>query len=187
MIQLILFLALGALLFVSLLILARRGSRPEGAAEALVGARQALNHLQSGLLPAELVERIFAADDFEFVASAAPRSVQVLFWRERKKIALAWIAQLRRQIRNLRRFHLGAARFYSRLGIRSEMALALDFMILLIICRTLQLLVYLGGPRVAPRMIGTTATAASRICEVSEKSLAFLSVPDSLAGRTAAP
>jgi hypothetical protein len=187
MIQLIVFLAIGALLFVSLLILARRGSRPEGAAETLVEARQALSHLQSGLLPPELVERIFAPDDFEFVASAAPQRVQALFWCERKKIALAWIAQLRRQIRNLRRFHLGAARFYSRLGFRSEMALALDFISLLIVCRALQLFVYLGGPRVAPRLIGTTATAASRICEISEKSLAFLRAPDSLAGRTAAP
>lgn len=177
MIQLILFLFIGVLLLASLLILARRSGRPEGGAESLVEARQALKHLQSGLLPTELVDRFFAAEDFEFVASAAPPDVNALFRRERKKIVLAWIGQVRQQIRSLRRFHLGAARFYSRLSLGSEMALAMDFAKLLITCRALQLLVYVGGARVAPRMIAATAAVGWRICDVTERALAFLKVP----------
>lgn len=177
MIQLILFLFIGLLLLASLLVLARRSGRPEGSAEALVEARQALKHLQSGLLPSELVDRFFAAEDFEFVASAAPPAVNALFQRERKKIVLAWIGQVRQQIRSLRRFHLGTARFYSRLSFRSEMVLAMDFARLLITCRALQLLVYVGGARTAPRMIRATAAVGWRICDVTERALAFLTVP----------
>lgn len=177
MIQLILFLAIAALLVAVLVVLASRGSRAEGGAEALVEARQALTHLQTGLLPPELVGRFFAPEDFEFVASAAPRAAQGVFYRERKKIALAWVREIRQQIRILRRFHLGAARFYARMGLRSEMALATDFATLLIACRMVQVLVYIGGPRVAPRLIGATVGAGQRICEAYEEALAFLTAP----------
>lgn len=175
MIQLILFLFVAAVLLGSLLLLARRNSRPEGGAEALVEARQALTHLQTGLLPPEIVGRFFAADDFEFVASAGGPGVYSLFCRDRQKIVLAWIAQVRMQVKALRRFHLGAARFYARLELRSEVALAMDFASLLVACRTLQVLVYLGGPRVAPRTIGAAAAAGLRICEAYAEALAFLS------------
>lgn len=186
MIQLILFLAIGALLLGSLLVLARRGSRPEGGAEALVEARQALTQLQTGLLPPELVGRFLAADDFEFVAAHAPRPVYELFCHERKKIILAWLGQVRHQIKALRRFHLGAARFYARMGLRSEIALALDFARLLMACRALEMLVYFGGPRIAPRMLGATAAAGRRICEVYEQALAFLTVPANATNRSVA-
>jgi hypothetical protein len=174
LLELSLFLAIAVLLFVALLLLARRGSRPEGGAGALVEARQALTHLRTDLLPMELVGRFFAADDFEFVASAAPRAAQAMFYLERKKIALAWVHEIRQQIRILRRFHLGAARFYARMGLRSEIALATDFATLLIACRVVQALVYIGGPRVAPRLIGATVGAGQRICEAYEEALAFL-------------
>lgn len=175
MTQLILFLFVAALLLASLLLLARRSSRAEGGAEALVEARQALTYLQTGLLPPELVSRFFAIEDFEFVASAAPPAVYSVFCRERQKIVLAWLGQVRLQIKTLRHFHLGAARFYARLGLRSEVALAMDFASLLLTCRALQVLVYFGGPRVAPRTIGAAAAAGLRICQAYEEALAFLS------------
>jgi hypothetical protein len=174
MIQLILFLLVGLLLLISLFSLARRSPRAEGAGEVLAEARQALNALQMGLLPPELVGRIFAKDDLEYVISATPKRVQEMFFRERKRVALSWVRQVRRQILSLRRFHLGAARFYSRLSFRSEMGLALDFVALLLACRALQIFLYLRGPYAAPRMIGMTMSTASRVCEISEKSLAFL-------------
>jgi hypothetical protein len=186
MIQLILFLGIGLLLLTSLLFLARRSPRPEGGAEALVEARQALTELQTSLLPPDLVNRFFSEGDFEYVASVAPGPVNALFRRERKKIVLAWVDQVRRQIQSLRRFHLGAARFYARMGLGSEISLAMDFTSLLIACRALQVLVYFGGPRVAPRMIGTTAAAGMKICQVYEEALAFLSAPSPMADRSIA-
>ena len=175
MFQLILFSAIGLLLFASLLLLARRGSGAQGGAEALVEARQALTRLQTGLLPPEIVSRFFAAEDFDFVASAATPRVYSVFCHERQRIVFAWLDQVRMQVKALRRFHLGAARFYARLGFRSEVALAMDFASVLIVCRALQVLVYFGGPQVAPRTMGAAAAAGLRICEVYEEALAFLS------------
>ncbi|MGH9737422.1 MAG: hypothetical protein ACRD4X_02405 [Candidatus Acidiferrales bacterium] len=186
MIQLILFLLVGALLFASLVVLARRGSRPEGGAEALVQARQALTHLQADLLPPELVDRFLAAEDFEYVASAALPEAHALFFQERKRIVIAWLGQVRQQIKTLRRFHLGAARFYARMGLRSEVALALDFANVLVACRALQILVYFGGPRVAPRMVGAAVATGQRICEAYDSALAFLTARAGVADRSLA-
>ncbi len=174
MIELIFFLIVGVLLLSSLFFLARRGSRAEGNAQVLVEARQALNALQVGLLPHELVGRIFANDDREYVASTAPRPLYELFLSERKKVALSWVNQVRTQVLSLKRFHLGAARFYTRLSVRTEIELAWHFTALLTACRALQCLIYVAGPFAAPRMVGATATVAARVCEISEKSLAFL-------------
>lgn len=174
MIQLIFFLSIGALLFLCLFLLARRNPRPEGSSGALIEARQALTALQTGLLPIELVQRIFTQEDWEYIRSEAPKAVREIFMEERKKVALFWIEQVRTQIRSLRRFHRGAARSYARLNPRLEMELALWFAGLTGACSLLQVLVYLGGPYAAPGMVGAMANAASRACKISERSLAFL-------------
>ena len=175
MIQLIFFLALGVGLLVVLFFLARRTeSRAEGGAQALVEARQALNSLQTGLLPAGLVERVFAQDDLRFVSSMAGTGVQRLFLRERKRLALSWVAQVRRQVLSLKDFHSGQSRLYARLDVRTEIGLALSFASLLVLCRVLQATFYVRGPYAAPRMVGFAITAAVKVCTVSERALAFL-------------
>lgn len=189
MIQLIFFLSIGVLLFASLFFLARRNPRPEGSSGALIEARQALTALQSGLLPVELVRRIFAQEDLEYIRSEAPKPVRELFMEERKKIALFWVDQVRTQIRSLRRFHRGAARSYARLNPRLEMELALWFAGLMCACSALHVLVYVRGPYAAPRMVGAMANAASRACRISEQSLAFLNAAQLgvLTGRPTGP
>jgi hypothetical protein len=174
MIQLIVFLFVGALLFSSIFFVSRRNPQTEGTSKVLVEARQALSSLQVGLLPPELVGRIFAREDFEYVLSHTPKHVQEMFCRERKKIALAWVDQVRSQIGTLKRFHLGAARYYAKLNFRAEMALAFDFAALLLACRALQVFLYVRGPYAAPRMVRTTVAAAAKLCGVSERALAFL-------------
>jgi hypothetical protein len=173
-IQLIFFLSIGALLFVTLFVLARRNVRPEGGSAALVEARHALNTLQTGLLPEEFVRRVFSEGDWDYVRTEAPRSVHRLFKEERTKVALLWVDQVRAQIRSLRRFHRGSARHYARLNPRSEMELALWFAGLICACQTLHIVLYVGGPYAAPRMVGAMADAAARACSISEQSLAFL-------------
>lgn len=176
MIQLLFFVLIGVALLASLLLIGRRGSvRAEGDSGALLEARRALDSLQGGLLPEELVQRIFARDDLDYLSSsAAPKAVRDLFVSERKRVALSWISQVRCQISSLKRFHVGAARSYARLGMRTELKLACHFAALLVACRALRLAVYVGGPYAAPRMVGATAAAAASICTISEQSLAFL-------------
>lgn len=176
MIQLLFFLLIGVALLSSLLFLARRGGpRAEGDSRVLLEARKALDALRGGLLPEELVQRIFARGDLDYIiSSGVPKRVHDLFIGERKKIALSWIQQVRCQVSSLKRFHVGAARSYAQLGLRTELELACHFAALLVVCRTLHLAVYVGGPYVAPRMVGATAAAAAKICAISEQSLAFL-------------
>ncbi len=176
MIQLLFFLFIGVALLSSLLFLSRRGGpRAEGDSGVLLEARGALDALQGGLLPEELVQRIFARDDLDYLISlAAPKRVRDLFVTERKKIALSWIGQVRCQVSSLKRFHTGAARSYAQLGLRAELELACHFAALLVACRALRVAIYVGGPYVAPRMVGATATAAAKICTISEQSLGFL-------------
>jgi hypothetical protein len=172
--QLILFLSIGALLFLSLIFLVWRSPRAEDGSSALVEARQALMALQTGLLPTELIGRIFAREDLAYVRSQAPQPVCAMFLSERKSVALAWTAQVRKQVLNLMRFHLGSARFYARLSFRTELALAVQFGGLLLACRALQVVLYVGGPYAAPRIVGATAATAVQVCRISERSLAFL-------------
>jgi hypothetical protein len=171
--QLIPYLAVGALLLLSLYGFARRTNRAEGGSDAMIEARQALNALQAGLLPTELVGRIFSREDLDYVESEASREIRDQFLEERRTVALSWVRRVRAQVLSLKRFHLGSARFYAQLSLRTELALAVDFATLLMACRALQVLLYLRGPYAAPGIVGSTAATASRVCRVSAESLAF--------------
>lgn len=177
MIQLILFLLVGALLLLSLLLFAGRNSGAEGTGAALVEAQQALKTLQRGLLPAPIVSRIFAADDLEYVRRNAPQNIQELFSRERRRIALDWVRHVRSEVIRLQHFHRETARFYSELKMRTELELALNFAALALACRALQIALFLRGPYPAPRIVEAATAAAVRICSISEISLAFLTPP----------
>src|SRR5260370_17808201 len=128
-------------------------SSPVGCGEEFVQARHALRTLQRGLLPANLVERIFDRGDFEYVTTETPREICKLFLAERKRISLIWVGRVRDEIRNLMRFHLGYSRFQSKLSLKTELRLTLDFILLLLACRTLQLWLYLRWPYSAPTLL----------------------------------
>jgi hypothetical protein len=176
-IQLVFSILLGAGLFALLYLLwMRERARPEGGAEALLNAQNALSTLKGGLLPGVFVARIFAEDDLHFVTSTGSTEVQKAFAKERKRLALLWVSQVRGQIVSLRKFHLGKSRYYARLNFATELSLAASFSVLLAECRVLHAMIYLRGPYAFPRFVGRTITAASRVCGVSERSIAFLSI-----------
>jgi hypothetical protein len=173
MFSLLLSFLVGIGVLASLYLLCRR-SRVEGGAESLVRARSALDALQGSLLPPETVDRLFARSDYEYVAGTSSDEVRKFFIEERKRVVLLWVAQILQQIRGVKAFHLGAARFYSRLSLRTELRLAADFLVLLCVCRMLQLAVYLRGPYAAPRMVGRVAGVATTVCATSEEAMSFM-------------
>jgi hypothetical protein len=175
LIQLIFFVTLGAGFLLALFFFWRRGrATAEGGAEALQEAQNALNTLQSRLLPPDLIARIFAREDLEFIERSTTPDIQKYFCRERRQIALIWVSRLRDQIESLRRFYVGRSRYYARMDGVTEISMAWNFAVLLSACRLLQLLLYLRGPLAAPRMVGATIAKAGKICEVSAKSLDYL-------------
>lgn len=173
MIQLIPYIAIALGLGASLASFALR-KRVEGGSDAMVKAKHALGTLQAGLLPAEFVSRMFDTADLKFVEAQASKEIRDLFVQERKQVVLSWVSRVRQQVVDLQSFHLGSARFYAGLSLATEFALAMDFLKLRVACRVLQVSVALGGPYAAPRMVLSTAATATRVCNVSEKSLAFL-------------
>jgi len=186
-IQLVLYLVLGAAFLASLYAFARRSASAEGGAQIILRARQALSALQADLLPPRVFERIFANGDYRYIISAGDPALTAMFLSERRKIALSWVEQIRRQIVSLREFHLGSARLHSQLSPRVEARLAFEFFTLLCVCRFLQLALYLRGPYAAPRMVGRVVAVAARVCATSEEAMGFLSAVkvDRLAGKSA--
>jgi hypothetical protein len=179
MIQLAFSLLVGFALLIILYFFVRGGKvSAEGSAQQLREARQTLDSLQFGLLPGDLVHRIFATEDLEYVRQAAPPRIQALFLAERKDLSLAWVRRVRKAIVELIRFHRGHARLYSRLSLSTEVLLAVNFARLLMVCRLLEIALYLRGPYAAPGMVRTVATAAGRVCTISEKSLVFLNTSE---------
>lgn len=174
MIELVLFLLVALLLLFSLGSIARRGPRDRQDAEHLAEAQQVLNVLQLGLLSPDMVARIFAKNDFDYVVSETSGEIRNLFLEERRRLALSWVGQVRRGIISLQHFHLGSARFHAGLKFLTEMRLACDFAALRLACRILQVAMYLRGPYAAPRLVDATTAVAARVCGVSEKSLSFL-------------
>lgn len=173
-IQLILFLVIGIGLFCSLYFLARRRHHSERDTEALLEARTALTTLRVGLLPPEIVRRIRAQEDMDFMVSQAPEQLRGLFFDERKRLALLWVAEVRRQVISLSHFHRHSARLYGELKPGTEIRLAAEFAGLLLACRIVQCVLYVTGPYAVPNVMERTANAADRICALSEKSLGFL-------------
>ena len=174
MIQLVLFLVLAALLLLALFFFARPPAQSEAGAKALIEASRALSSLQMELLPPEMVARIFASEDLDYINSSASEEICRMFLAEREQIALSWVGYLRRNILSLRQFHLGSARLYAGLNFRSEVSLALDFAFLLFACRLLEIVLWMRGPYGAPRIVRATTAGAARVCQVSEKSLGML-------------
>jgi hypothetical protein len=174
-IHLILFLLLGAGLLFLLFLIARRARPVAGSAQSLREARQALSALQEWALPSVVLERVFAKQDTAYIMSSTPPDVQRLFLQERRKVAFLWVSQVHKSVGLLKNFHLSQARFYERLSFGTEIELGFSFVTLLFACRVLQVALYAGGSSAAPWMMGKTAEAVTRLCQVSEKSLAFLS------------
>jgi hypothetical protein len=175
MIALILYLCIGTGLFILLFLLARRNNASvEGSAHSFVEARGSLQTLQRGLLPQDMVRRVFDRQDLDYVTQKICPDIQKLFLAERKRISLQWVRRVRLEIRNLMHFHRGHSRFLVQIGFWTELRLAVNFAGLLLACRILETLFYFRGPYAAPSMVDATVSAAARLCTVSERSLAFL-------------
>ena len=178
MITLLFYLGAAVCLFALMYALARpHGAPVEGIAHQFVEARSSLQTLQQGLLPADLLNRIFDRRDLDFIDGQAAPEIRRLFLSQRQAISLMWIRRVRSEILNLLHFHRSHSRFHTNISILTEMRLALDFAGLLFVCRVLETIFSLRGPYAAPRLVQSVASAASRLCTASEKSLAFLNVP----------
>jgi len=66
--------------------------------------------LQAELPSRALMDRIFAEDDLIFVKAERVRQIRKEFLRERRRLALFWLGQAKREALRILRFHLRAVR-----------------------------------------------------------------------------
>ena len=104
-------------------------------------------------LPAELwMERIFGADDWNFLRSRAPENAQKQFLKDRKEIAFFWLALMRARTRAAMNFHLTQARSLHGVEPILEFRIAANYVAFQLSCSLVAGLLWLQGPIATRRM-----------------------------------
>jgi hypothetical protein len=111
--------------------------------------------------PQEFVSRVFSRSDWEFVLLSHSASLEELFRRERKSVALVWVRQTAASIRNVMHEHAGAARRSQNIKITTEAQILVDFVSLLAVCGILAVTIQMFGPL----SLGWLAQVAQRLSE----------------------
>lgn len=126
------------------------------------GAEAALAIMDLQLPPPTLAQRIFGPADLEFVSTFCP-VIQQQFLRERKGIALVWVAQVRESTRQIMRFYRIAVRTNLALSLEVEIKLAMTYYVFLLGCNLVQSLIWLRGPFVVWSSAERVIAAADRV------------------------
>ena len=123
--------------------------------------------------PQRLGDRILSQVDLEFISKKAP-SLRKEFTRERRRIALSWIAQRRDDAGAVMRLHRAVARVNIALSPGYEFKLAANYFVFVAACTLAECLVWLRGPFVSSKVVSSLITAGDRMRSFSETFLGGL-------------
>ena len=98
------------------------------------------------LCPPELVARVFSREDWQLISQTHSPYLERLFFQERKRVALLWVQQTSRGIRQVMRNHTEAAKRAPDIRFSTELSLFLMYIGLRLMCVTLSLLITTVGP-----------------------------------------
>jgi hypothetical protein len=96
--------------------------------------------------PEEFVFRIFSRADWDFVRGVRSGSVERLFERERRRVALVWVQQTSAMIRRVMRGHAEAARQSKNLNVSTEISILAQYLALMTVCGILSIALQIAGP-----------------------------------------
>ena len=133
----------GAVLLLLLMVATLRGwlaSRQSGL------DRAATQEDASEPCPAEVVDRVFARADWEFVRGLQARGIERLFQQERKAIALVWVGQTSALMQRVIGEHARAARQSKNLEFSTEINIVAQFLVLMAVCGILSAAIQIAGP-----------------------------------------
>jgi hypothetical protein len=162
MTQLVLILVIAcALLMVVVLLLrdALRGRSMEGQTGTSAGPLP----LRAEIPSRALMERIFAEDDLSFVAAERAAGVRREFLRERRRIAISWLGQARREATRILQYHLHAVRRNLDLHPAVEAKLVFHVFLFFAVYSLLRVLVTFYGAFWARSFIKNVVTLAGRL------------------------
>jgi hypothetical protein len=122
--------------------------------------------LDSMSLEAMATQRIFAADDMQFIARTGTPEVQHLLVKERRSLAIRWLRLTQKQVGLLMDVHLKLASYTFEPSAGFEFRLTVNYLCFVVVSNALLLLVWLRGPFKAVRIGGYTLGVAEYFCSV---------------------
>ena len=141
--------------------------------EAGPTAAASLLAADAALWAQQLGDRIFSQVDLEFILKEAPLLRKKLL-RERRDIALLWIAQRKDAARAVMRLHRAVARANIAISPALEFKLAANYFVFLAACTLAESLVWLRGPLASRKLVSRLITAGDRMRAISEALLESL-------------
>ena len=119
-----------------------------------------------------LMVRIFAEDDLSFVAAERAGPIRRQFLRERRRIALSWLGQARREATGILRFHLHAVRTDLHLHPAVELKLIFHALLFFAVYAMLRVLITFYGAFWARSFIKNVVMLAGRLAGLGGSILA---------------
>lgn len=161
--QVALITSLALLLLYLLAVWLRRGSADDAHDETVQDIGTTIAQALLALPPQALALRIFDPEDWDFVSSSGGSEAKEVFLAERKRVALIWLRQTKRTVARIMRLYRRAASGSKSMRLGTELTLAFDYFLFLLLCQLLTALVWLRGPFLAGKLIGTTTKLAEQL------------------------
>ena len=163
----------GGALLVLLLIAWRRG-----AADDLTAIHDRLQNTEYRVhLPERaLLDRCLAREDEEYVSGLRSPRLLALLLRERRRLALGWLRQTRREASRLYRLHVQSVRHAADLQPASEVKLLSALGLFLFICGTMMGLVWLSGPLRTWRLLQAVASQADLLSRLGDRMASYIAL-----------
>jgi hypothetical protein len=153
----------------------RAGHNRPVSMEEFTNAREALDAV---FVETAAIERIFSAEDSEFICRSSTPQVQRLFLKERKALAVQWLRKTQKQVAQFMDLHLRLAGFTEKPSPRFELELTAKYVIFIVVSYLLLLLLWLRGPFKARRVVGYTCGVAGYFCAICSVRLAHVTAAE---------
>ncbi len=154
--QLLPYLGVALLLLVVSALWARQIFRTRKSRTELVVPRERQAAGKSPASREHLGERIFGLQDWDFVSRNMPSEIQKMFLCERAALAISWLRCTRMKISLVMRVHVAAVGQIEDLHVATELKLALNYLVFLILCDLLIAWIWLRGPICTGKIVGQT-------------------------------
>lgn len=142
---LVLFLGVAFALLVLLLLWLRQSSTGT-TGQDFAAVREGLAALNMEGPPRDLVERIFAQEDLDYVHRRTPADVLPLFLSERRKLALSWLRSTRLRVQEVMVVYRRAVRGSRSLRGLVELRPAVNYGLLLLCFELMRAAIWMFGP-----------------------------------------
>lgn len=127
--------------------------------------------------PQMMAYQIFDEADWKYVCESAPVEERAMFLKDRTRIALLWLDEMRGQAAQVMWLHRLASRQAKNLSATLEIEIAANYGALLLCCMLMRVAIRAHGPFGARIMMDRLLGCSRRLWQESEDLLTSLGVP----------